>query len=105
MKKEEYIFDADTLSHIADLARLDISGKEAELMLSQMREIINFASEICEYDPNCDIQDGRSADSAELLREDIPEKNLSREALIGASKYTDGEYFLVPDVLENRGAQ
>ena len=104
MKKEKYIFDADTLSHIADLARLDISGEEAELMLPQMREIIGFAAEICGVESS-DMQDGRVAERTELLREDIPQKSFSRGALMSASSHTEGEYFLVPDALENGGAK
>ena len=105
MKKEKYIFDADTLSHTAELAKLDISGEDAELMLSQMREIIEFAAQIFDTEPKLDAQDGRAPECAEQLREDIPEKAFSREVLMSASRYAHGDFFSVPDVLENGGAE
>lgn len=103
MKKEEYIFDANTLSHIAELAKLDISEEQAELMLPQMREIICFASEICSAEPSCAMQDGDALEDSNRLREDIPQKSFSREELMStASKSADG-YFVVPDVLGSGG--
>lgn len=102
MKKEEYIFDAEALAHIAELSRLDISDKNAELMLSQMREIIEFAAEISVAQTSENIKN-HTPIHANRLREDIPQGSFSRAELMSASSKTSDGYFAVPDVLGSGG--
>jgi len=92
--------DKDTLQKIAHLARLEFAEKDAEKMMQDMTNMVNFVEKLNEVDTTGIEPITTMSYEINALREDEVKPHLDhREALKNAPK-KDEDYFRVPKVLE-----
>jgi aspartyl-tRNA(Asn)/glutamyl-tRNA(Gln) amidotransferase subunit C len=92
--------DKDTLQKIAHLARLEFAEKDAEKMMQDMTNMVNFVEKLNEVDTTGIEPITTMSHEINALREDEVKPHLDhREALKNAPK-KDEDYFRVPKVLE-----
>ena len=64
----------DEISHLADLARLELSEEEKKQFASELPAIINFVEELRGFKPSADT-DNENALKLDALREDVVSEN------------------------------
>ena len=88
--------DIEMVTRIAKLAKLEYCEDEFPSLADEMIDMIKFAAlsdESGKFKNTNEIQTNR-------LREDIAHSGLSRDKLLKEAKETDGEFFVVPRVVE-----
>jgi aspartyl-tRNA(Asn)/glutamyl-tRNA(Gln) amidotransferase subunit C len=92
--------DRDALDKIAHLSRLEFDEKDAEKMMQDMTNIVNWVEKLNEV--NTEGVEPLTTMSHELnaLREDKVGEQLRREDALKNAPKSDLEYFRVPKVLE-----
>lgn len=89
-----------TLNKIAHLARLEFSEAEAERMMSDLTEIVNWVEKLREVDTSGIEPLTSMSQEVNILREDDPKPSLTREEALTRSPQQDGEFFRVPKVID-----
>lgn len=90
----------ELLDKIAHLARLEFDEKDAEKMMEDMTEIVEWVEKLKEVDTEGVEPLTTMSHEVNALREDEIQEHLSHErALLHAPK-KDADYFRVPKVLE-----
>lgn len=90
----------DVLDKIAHLARLEFDEKDAEKMMQDMTEIVEWVEKLKEVDTEGVEPLTTMSHEVNALREDEIGEHVSHErALLHAPK-KDADYFRVPKVLE-----
>lgn len=95
----------ELLDKIAHLARLEVREDEAEKMMQDLTEILNWVDKLKEVDTEGVEPLTTMSYELNALREDDPnkadhEKHLDRERALLNAPQKNGEYFIVPKVLE-----
>ena len=91
---------------IADLARLRFSDDELSRMATEMEKILDYVQKLQEVDtsdvePLTHVHDQPQAQPKNGgLRKDIPDRHISRHEALSNGPDTDGEFFVVPKVIE-----
>ncbi|MCL6600038.1 Asp-tRNA(Asn)/Glu-tRNA(Gln) amidotransferase subunit GatC [Alicyclobacillus macrosporangiidus] len=91
---------ADTVRHVAKLARLAVSEEEAARLAPQLSDIIGYADELQSVDLADVPPTSHPFALVNVLREDEPRPSLPRERALANAPDTDGEQVRVPAVLE-----
>ena len=92
--------DQETVDKIANLARLELSNDEKQEMIKDMSKILDFMAKLNEINTTGVEPLVYMTDEVNVFREDVVKQEIThREALLNAPKQ-DGEYFLVPKVIE-----
>ncbi|MCL6518154.1 Asp-tRNA(Asn)/Glu-tRNA(Gln) amidotransferase subunit GatC [Alicyclobacillus sp.] len=91
---------ADTVRHVAKLARLAVSEEEAAKLAPQLSDIIGYADELQSVDLADVPPTSHPFSLVNVLREDEPRPSLPRERALANAPDTDGEQVRVPAVLE-----
>jgi aspartyl-tRNA(Asn)/glutamyl-tRNA(Gln) amidotransferase subunit C len=90
----------ELLDKIAHLARLEFDEKDADKMMKDMTDIVNWVEKLKEVDTEGIEPLTTMSHEINALREDQVKEHLSHErALLHAPK-KDADYFRVPKVLE-----
>jgi len=90
----------EQVKHVAELARLEISEDEADMLTDQLSEIITAAELLNELDTENVEPITHASDLKNVLRKDEPEDWITKEeALKNAPDKKDG-HFRVPSILE-----
>lgn len=90
----------ELLDKMARLARLEIPAEEREDLKKDFQKMLNFVDKLQEVDTQ-DVEPLiHMTDSANRLREDIPQGNLDREAILKNAPDADAPYFRVPKILD-----
>ena len=82
---------------VAALARLHIEDSQVEAYTRDMKAIVQMVAGL----PPVDADGAPDAGAHMALREDAVAPSLPREALLQNAPAADGEYFIVPKVLED----
>lgn len=90
----------ETIKHVADLARLNITETEREKLTAEMENIISYVDKLNELDTT-DVQPMEHViPMRNVLREDVVTGSFDREKLLkSAPSHEDGCY-KVPKVVE-----
>ncbi len=90
----------DEIYHIADLAYLYLDNEQAEKLASDLSEIVSYVEKL----------NGLSTENVEpmmhavtmenILREDEIHASITKDDALRCAPLHDGEYFLVPKILE-----
>ena len=90
----------DLLDKMAHLARLEFDEKDAEKMMKDMTDIVNWVEKLKEV--NTDGIEPLTTMSHEFnaLREDEVKEHISHERALRHAPKKDADYFRVPKVLE-----
>ncbi len=90
----------DEIFHIAELAYLYVNDKQAEKLAEDLSEIIGYVEKLNEL-PTDNVEPMMHAVPLEnVLRDDTVGESISREDALRCAPLHDGEYFLVPKILE-----
>ncbi len=94
------MIDDAQVDHIAKLARLKISDEERESLKRDLANILSYFETLNELDTSGVEPMKHVIETENVLREDEPTGSIPREQALQNAPATDGEYFIVPRVLE-----
>lgn len=84
---------------IAALAKLNLSQVEVERFTHQMNDILGYVEQLNELDTR-DVEPlSHVLDLTNVVREDSEKTSLIREEALKNAPETDGEFFIVPEVI------
>ena len=92
--------DRATLDKVAHLARLEFSEKDAERMMADMTNIVNWVEKLNEV--NTEGVEPLTTMSHEVIamREDVAENRLTKEQALHNAPVKDADFFKVPKIIE-----
>lgn len=90
----------ELLDKIAHLARLEFDEKDADKMMKDMTDIVNWVEKLKEVDTEGIEPLTTMSHEINALREDEVKDHLSHERALRHAPKKDGDYFRVPKVLE-----
>ena len=92
----------ELVQHIAHLARLEFEGDELNEIKGDMSKIIGFMDKLSELDTE-DVEPLIfMTDKVNVLREDKPERILTREDALRNAPKKDSDYFRISKVLNKK---
>ena len=90
----------ETIEHVADLARLNLTEIEKERLTSEMEKIISYVDKLNELD-TFDVKPMEHViPIRNVLREDKTEKSYDREKILANAPLSEDGCFKVPKVVE-----
>ena len=92
--------DSATVRKIAHLARLNFEEEAEQEMIASMNEILDWVGQLDEVDTTGVEPLTHMSFEVNALREDKVGEHLPRERALANAPRHDGEFFLVPKVLE-----
>ena len=92
--------DIDTVREVARLARLAVDDEQAEAFAESFRRTLKLAEQIEAADTGDVSPMAHPMDLVQRLRKDKPEAANRRDEFLALAPAADGEYFLVPRVIE-----
>ena len=87
------------IDNLSRLARLEFSAVEKEGIRKDLERMIHFVEKLGELDTTGVEPLLHMSPEVDVLREDIPQGSVSREAALANAPATDGTYFKVPKVI------
>lgn len=90
----------ELLDKIAHLSRLEFDEKDAEKMMQDMTEIVEWVEKLKEVDTEGVEPLTTMSHEANALREDEVKEHLSHDRALLQAPRKDADYFRVPKVLE-----
>ena len=92
--------DKETLLKIAHLARLEFDEKDAEKMMQDMTNMVNFVEKLNEVDTTGIEPLTTMSHEINALREDEVKSHLPHDEALKNAPKKDADFFRVPKVLE-----
>jgi aspartyl-tRNA(Asn)/glutamyl-tRNA(Gln) amidotransferase subunit C len=98
----------DQVSHVADLANLELTAEELPRMARDLNAILGHIAQLNELDTStvpamaqvAEALGDTPATSGETLRADAIKPSVERAAVMSEAPETDGRFFKVPKVIE-----
>jgi len=87
------------IDNLSNLARLEFNATEKESIKHDLQRMIHFVEKLGELDTTGVEPLLHMSPEINVLREDIPQGSVSREAALSSAPVTDGRYFEVPKVI------
>ena len=94
------MIDKDKVSHIADLAKINISDEEYPKYQQQLTDILKEIDKILEVDIKEENIMITPTDNSNCYSEDVVSNHVSREDAFLNAKRVSGDYIIVPKVIE-----
>ncbi|OLC31182.1 MAG: asparaginyl/glutamyl-tRNA amidotransferase subunit C [Armatimonadetes bacterium 13_1_40CM_64_14] len=92
--------DPAIVDHVARLARLELTEEERDHFRRQLTSILDYCSMLNELDTEHIEPTSHVITLTNVVRDDIPDAPLAREAVLAAAPEHEDGYFKVPPVLE-----
>ncbi|WP_207422613.1 Asp-tRNA(Asn)/Glu-tRNA(Gln) amidotransferase subunit GatC [Desertivirga brevis] len=92
--------DNETITKIANLARLEVADAERESLLKDMNNILHFMEKLNEVDTSNVKPLIYLTDEINVLREDEVKKEISVDEALQNAPLHDGTYFKVAKVID-----
>lgn len=92
--------DRAALDKIAHLARLEFDDKDADKMMADMTNIVNWVEKLNEVDTEGVEPLTTMSHEINALREDVAENKLSKEQALYNAPLKNTDFFKVPKVIE-----
>ena len=89
----------EEISHVADLARLQLSSEEVEVMTGQLGDILSYVAKLNELDTEGITPMTHAISIVNAFREDEVQPSLEREKTLSNGPRQDGESFVVPRII------
>lgn len=86
--------------HVANLARLNVNQEEITKYGIQLKDILTEINKINNVNITGDIMIS-SCDNHNMYKEDEVKKGITKEEMFSNAKNNDGEYIIVPKVLND----
>lgn len=91
----------DDVEHVAGLAQLALDDAAKQRLVREMGDILSYMDKLSELDTS-DVEPMMHVlDISNIYREDVVGPSLDRDTALENAPKTDGEYFLVPRILDN----
>jgi aspartyl-tRNA(Asn)/glutamyl-tRNA(Gln) amidotransferase subunit C len=87
------------IDNLSNLARLEFNAADKEEIRKDLQRMILFVEKLGELDTTGVEPLLHMSPETNVLREDIPQGSVSREAALAVAPVTDGTYFKVPKVI------
>ena len=87
------------ISHVANLARLQLSQEEVEAMARQLDDILTYVAKLNELDTAAITPTTHAISIVNAFREDEVKPSLPREKALANGPRQNGEAFVVPRVI------
>ena len=88
--------DKELIKKVAELARLELSDKEIEIFLPELKEILNAFSKVDEVDTKGVKPSFQPVELKNFMREDEVEPSLSQEGALANTEHKKDGYFKGP---------
>ena len=85
---------------VADLARLKVTDEELDLLANDLRKIVGYVEVLNDVDTSGVVPMVHAVELQNVLRADELVESLPRTAALSNAPRNDGEYFLVPAIIE-----
>ncbi len=85
---------------VARLARIRLTDDEVAVFARQLGDILHYVEILSGVDTEGVEPMAHAADLTDVFRDDEPKPSLPREQALANAPKTDGEYFLVPQIIE-----
>ena len=89
----------ELIDNLSNLARLEFNAADKEEIRKDLRRMILFVEKLGELDTTGVEPLLHMSSETNVLREDILQGSVSREAALASAPATDGTYFKVPKVI------
>ena len=90
----------DDVEHIAFLARLGLSDTEKRTFQEQLSGILDYMKTLTELDTSDIPPTAQVIPLTNVMRADVVEPSLSREAVLANAPEREGDFIRVPPVLD-----
>lgn len=90
----------ETIEHVANLARLNLTDKEKEKLTSEMANIISYVDKLNELDTSNVPPTSHVKPICNVFREDAVKKSYDREKILANAPSQENGCFKVPKVVE-----
>ena len=85
---------------VALLARLKLSDAELASMTTQLGAILGYVERLSQAETDGIEPMAHAVERTNVFRDDVETPMLDREAALANAPKTDGQYFLVPQILD-----
>lgn len=96
--KNEILVDEKLVREIASLARLDLSGEETEMFVSQFKDILDYVSILNEVETESVPPAYLSSSNQNVPREDVVEASVPTDEFLSNAPQSKDEYVVIPRV-------
>lgn len=86
------------VEHVAKLARLELTDKEKELYTKQLGDVLKYVEQMNEVDTSDVKPMTQVVDFCNVMREDVPNLEISKEALMSNAPDEENGFFKVPKI-------
>lgn len=90
----------EDVEKVALLARLRLDDAELDRMTDQLGAILGYVERLSEVDTEGVEPMAHAIERMNVLREDVETEPLPREAALANAPKSDGQYFLVPRMID-----
>jgi len=88
------------VAKVAHLARLRLGEDELDRMTARLGVILGYVERLAEVDTDGIEPMAHAVERTNVFREDVETPMLPREAALANAPKSDGQYFLVPQILD-----
>lgn len=89
-----------TIEHVANLARLNLTEEEKERLTKEMAGILEYVDKLDELDTSDVVPKEHVIPIRNVFREDRVERSYDREKILANAPWSDDGCFKVPKVVE-----
>lgn len=90
----------EDVEYVASLAHLRLDDEAKHRLVKEMGDILTYVDKLAELDTDGIEPMMHVLDLTNIFREDVVTGSLDRDAALRNAPKTDGEYFLVPRILD-----
>ncbi len=94
----------EEIQRVAELGRLKLSSEEVSEYTGQLGAILEYVAKLQDIDTEDVEPMAHAVEVQNVFREDEPRESLPCDAALVNAPKTDGEFFLVPQILGGGGA-
>jgi aspartyl-tRNA(Asn)/glutamyl-tRNA(Gln) amidotransferase subunit C len=95
-------FTPDVVRRVARLSRLKLNDHEVAKLASELSQVLHYVDQLDELDVTNVEPMAHAIEVTNVFRPDEPRPKLAREAALANAPKTDGKYFLVPPILDEK---
>ncbi|HPO12258.1 MAG TPA: Asp-tRNA(Asn)/Glu-tRNA(Gln) amidotransferase subunit GatC [Candidatus Hydrogenedentes bacterium] len=93
----------EQVEYVAGLAQLELDDAAKARLQQEMGEILSYMDKLNELDTSNVEPMMHAMEMTNVFREDCAGESLAREAALRDAPQQDGEYFIVPKILDTEG--
>ena len=89
---------ADEVRKVADLARLELSDADVEIMARQLSAIVDYINQLQQLNTDGAEPMAHALDLHDVFRDDVPGQSLSEDEALANAPARKGNFYSVPAV-------